>query len=75
MLSNNDKSASFEIGQGSKVIGRMTMGNGCKVEVAEIWYEGDTVFEVSIDGRRVHSTEDRTQAIRVGHWWLDGCPA
>lgn len=65
----------FEVDQGSRVIGRMTSGGGYKVTITEFWNNGWTFFEVAIDGRRVHSTEDRAGAIIVARWWMDGCPA
>lgn len=62
------------IDYGSKVIGRMTSGAGYKVEIVEYWSGYDTDYEVLIDGKRVHNTEDHAKAIVVGRWWLNGCP-
>jgi len=64
-----------DVDQGSKVIGRMTSGGGFRVEITEFWWSDWTFFEVTIDGRRVHSTEDRGNAIIVARWWMNGCPA
>lgn len=65
--------------QGSRVIGRMTSEGGCKVIITEYWFDGYSGFwsdyEVSIDGARVHSTDDRANAITVARWWMAGCPA
>ena len=59
---------------GSKVIGRMTSGGGYKVEIVECWSGHYAGFEVLVDGNRVHSTENRANAIVVARWWLNGCP-
>jgi hypothetical protein len=64
-----------DVDQGSNVIGRMTSGGGYRVEITEFWSGDWTFFEVTIDGRRVHSTEDRANAIVVARWWMNGCPA
>lgn len=64
----------FTIDSGSKVIGRMTSGGGYKVEIIEYWSGYDTDFEVLVDGKRVHSTENHASAITVARWWLNGCP-
>jgi hypothetical protein len=53
----------------------MTSGGGYRVEITEFWSGDLTFFEVTIDGRRVHSTEDRANAIIVARWWMNGCPA
>jgi hypothetical protein len=63
-----------DLDQGSRVIGRMASGGGYRVQITEFWYSGNTDFEVSVDGRRVHSTEDRANATVVARWWMDGCP-
>lgn len=60
--------------QGQRVIGRMTSGGGYSVTITEFWCDDDAVFEVAIDGERVHSTEDRANAITVARWWMSGCP-
>jgi hypothetical protein len=65
----------WEVESGSKVIGRMTSEGGYKVEIIEFWHRGDTFFEVFVDSKRVHFTDDRAKAIVVGRWWLNGCPA
>lgn len=65
---------SVEIDQGSRVIGRMTSGGGYKVTITEFWNDDWTFFEVAVDGRRVHSAEDRAKATAVARWWMDGCP-
>lgn len=70
-----DTATDFETAHGSRVIGRMTSGGGYKVEITEFWWRYDTHFEVSVDGRRVHSTDDRAKAIVVARWWMNGCPA
>ena len=63
----------FEIDQGSQVIGRMTSGGGYKVEIIEHWSGCDTYFEVLVDGKRVHWTDDdRTKAVVVARWWMKG---
>ncbi len=79
-----DKFAGFDRGDtgrdvghhdvGARVIGRMTSGGGYRVTIVEHYCDDDSFFEVSIDGERVHSTEDRAQAITVARWWMDGCP-
>lgn len=61
--------------QGQRVIGRMTSGGGYRVTITELWCDYDTVFEVAVDGERVHSTDDRANAITVARWWMAGCPA
>lgn len=63
-----------DLNQGSRVIGRMTSGGGYRVEITEFWCDDWTFFEVSIDGDRVHSTEERANAIIVARWWMNGCP-
>ena len=50
---------------GTRVIGRMTSGGGYRVIIVESYCDDDSFFEVSIDGKRVHSTGDRAQAITV----------
>jgi hypothetical protein len=60
---------------GQRVIGRMTSEGGYRVVVTEFWCDMDSVFEVHVDGKRVHSTDDRAQAITVARWWMAGCPA
>ena len=62
------------IDSGSKVIGRLTSGGGYKVEIIEYWSGYDTAIEVLVDGKRVHSTQERDNAIVVARWWLNGCP-
>ena len=65
----------IEVDQGSKVIGRMTSGGGYKVEIIEHWAGRDTYFEVLVDGKQVHWTDDdRTKAVVVARWWMKGCP-
>jgi len=61
--------------QGSRVIGRMTSGGGYRVSIIESWCDDYTDYEVHVDGRRVHLTEDRAQAVTVARWWMAGCPA
>lgn len=60
--------------QGSRVIGRMSSSRG-RVEVVELWSDDLTQYEVTVDGNRVHSTDDRAQALTVGRWWVNGCPS
>ena len=64
----------FEMDQGSKVIGRMTSGGGYKVEIIEHWSGCDTFFEVLVDEKQVHWTGDRANGIVVARWWMNGCP-
>jgi len=64
----------FTVDSGSKVIGRMTSGGGYKVEIIETWSGCYADFDVLVDGKRVHNTEDRATAIVVARWWLNGCP-
>jgi hypothetical protein len=52
----------------------MTSGGGYKVIITEFWNDDLSFFEVAIDNRRVHSTEDRANAIIVARWWIAGCP-
>jgi len=59
--------------QGSRVIGRMTSSRG-QVKIVESWCEYDVAFDVFVDGKRVHSAEDRSEAITVARWWMAGCP-
>lgn len=66
--------ADFSTDQGSRIIGRMTSGGGYKVIITEFWNDDLSFFEVAIDRRRVHSTEDRANAIIVARWWMAGCP-
>ena len=63
-----------ECDQGSRVIGRMSSSRG-RVEVVELWSDDLTQYEVTVDGNRVHSTDDRAQALTVGRWWVKGCPS
>lgn len=65
---------SFEIDQGSRVIGRMTSGGGYRVTITEFWSDDLSVFEVAVDGCCVHSTEDRAQAVVIARWWMADCP-
>jgi len=66
---------SFEVDQGSRVISNTTSGGGYLVTVTELWSAELSVFEVAIDGSRVHFTDELAQAIIVARWWLAGCPA
>jgi hypothetical protein len=51
----------------------MTSGGGYKVEIIEHWSGCDTYFEVLVDGKRVHWTDDdRTKAVVVARWWMKG---
>jgi hypothetical protein len=61
--------------QGTKCIGRMTSGGGYRVEIFHLWSDGDDFFEVYVDKKRVHFTEERDNAIVVARWWMKGCPA
>lgn len=61
--------------QGQRVIGRMTSGGGYRVEIIETWCDDLLDYEVRIDGKCVHTAEDRAQAVAVARWWMDGCPA
>lgn len=63
-----------EFDQGVEVIGRMRCARGL-VEVARLWSRGWEGFEVLVNGNRVHSTDDRANALTVGRWWLSDCPA
>ena len=60
---------------GQRVIGRQTNEAGQRVTITESWCDLNSVFEVTVDGGCVHSTEYRTQAITVARWWMAGCPA
>lgn len=60
--------------QGSECIGRMTSGGGYRVEITHLWSDNDDYFEVHVDGKRVHFTEERDNAIVVARWWMAGCP-
>ena len=60
--------------QGSRVIGRMDSSRG-RVVVTELWSDDWTGYEVAVDGRRVHSADDRAEALAVARWWVKGCPA
>lgn len=71
-IGSNDLGA-CDIGQ--RVVGRMTSGGGYRVVITESWCDADSFFEVTIDGKRVHFTDDRTQAITVARWWMAGCQA
>ena len=64
----------FTDDSGSKVIGRMTSGGGYKVEIVECWSGYYNDFDVLVDGKRVHNTEDRGNAVVVARWWMNGCP-
>jgi len=65
----------FEPDMGHRTIGRMTSGGGYRVEIVEYWCDEMRHYEVLIDGNRVHSTDDRGNAVIVARWWMDGCPA
>ena len=69
-----DSNAADDLDQGQRVIGRMTSGGGYRVEIVECWNGDDVFFEVLVDGNRVHSADDRADAIIVGRWWMAGCP-
>ena len=58
-----------------RCIGRRTIESGHRIEIIESQFNGDSFFEVFLSGNRVfHVFNDRPQAIRVAHWWVDGCP-
>ncbi len=59
---------------GHRTIGRMTSGGGYRVEIVEYWCDDMRHYEVTIDGRRVHSADTREEAVTVARWWMDGCP-
>ena len=61
--------------QGMRVIGRMTDSHGYRVTIVEVWDEDMKDFWVAVNGRRVHATDDRANAIIVARWWWSGCPA
>jgi len=44
------------------------------VEIVEFWCDDMRFFEVHVAGRRVHSADDRSEAVTVARWWMDGCP-
>lgn len=69
-----DDSRAYEPDQGQRVIGRMTSGGGYRVEIVEFWNDDLRFFEVHVSSRRVHSSEDRAEAVTVARWWMDGCP-
>lgn len=70
-----DRGDCSEPRHGHRVIGRMTSGGGYRVEIVEYWHEQfGSFFEVYVDRRRVHATDDRTAAVTVARWWMDGCP-
>ena len=60
--------------QGTRVIGRMDSSRG-RVVVTELWSDDWTGYEVAVDAQRVHSTDDRAEALTVARWWVKGCPA
>lgn len=60
--------------QGRTTIGRMTSGGGYRVVITKFWFDDFSTYEVSIDGNRVHSTDDKENAIIVARWWMNGCP-
>ena len=60
--------------QGKRVIGRMTSGGGYRVEIVEYWFDASFDYEVLVDGRRVHNTDTRENAVTVARWWMNGCP-
>ena len=59
-----------------RVIGRKRCWHGT-VEVVEVDFGlSGTEWYVRVEGRVVTPFyKDRADAIRVGHWWLAGCPA
>lgn len=64
--------------QGERVIGRMTNEAGQRVVISEYWCDTDYAYEVFVDGASVYKDcidMDRTRAITVAQWWMDGCPA
>ncbi len=65
----------FEPDMGQRTVGRMTSGGGYRVEIIEYWCDVMSHYEVLIDGNRVHSTDDRANAVIVARWWMNGCPA
>lgn len=62
--------------QGQRVIGRMTNGAGQRVLIVEQYCDDMRNYQIFVGGNCVFdNSEDRTRAIRVARWWMNGCPA
>jgi hypothetical protein len=63
------------------IVGRMTNGAGQRVVLKVTDFGYDAEAAVFVDGDRVFCdlfgtcSEARVKAIRVGRWWMAGCPA
>lgn len=62
--------------QGERIIGRMTNEAGQRVVIVEQYCDDLRNYQVFVDGDCVFdNSEDRSRAITVARWWMNGCPA
>jgi len=70
-----DRGTLFEqYGSGEIVIGRMTSKTGVRIEVLECSAEGFDFYAVKANGKIVFNDVDRELTLKVGRWWVGGCP-
>ena len=56
--------------QGTRVVGRMTVSQGYKVEIVECWSDYDSIYQILVAGMVVQTAEDYPEAVIVARRWL-----